>query len=500
MKIVKNFASVLFALCILVSSVTVPVSARSYKFRLEAPKLSGVHNTKQGLSVVWKRVGAAEGYIVYRKKSGSRGWKRLAEVRSNKTAYTDKTARHANTYTYVVKAFRENVKSKQSPNPKSNTYVAVPKIKSVTIVKNGVRLKWRSYKDVTDISVYRRTQGNDNWKKLATLSPDTKTFVDMTAKSGIKYSYQVRQSIGKVMSARDGNIVNKAFISAPYGLVATGSYNGVKLSWHTVHGAKRYLIYRKVQGEEQWRQISYSSSNAYRDKTAPTGKYVHYKVCAYMNQNAISAFSRSAFAKLIDPRKPMVALTYDDGPYRPVTNRILDVLEKYGAKATFFVVGSRVSTYSDCIKRANSLGCQIGNHTYNHRILTEATDSQIISEISSTNAAIERCIGKGASIVRAPGGSVSSRVRNLVNYPLINWSVDTLDWKHRNTAKIIGNVKSNVTDGSIILMHDLYTTTGNAAEVIIPWLINNGYQLVTVSEMMYYKGIRMTAGNVYYRG
>ncbi len=499
MKKVEKFALALVVFCFLAATAMVSVSAQGY-FRIKAPEMKGVHNVKQGLCVVWKRVGAAEGYIVYRQKAGNQNWKRVAQVSADQSSYTDTTVKHATTYKYVVKAFREKTKSNQSPNPKSNTFVITPKIKSVAIVRNGVRLKWRGYKDITLVSVYRRTQGSENWKKLASLSGGTKSFVDMTAKSGVKYSYQVRQSIGNVMSVRDGSIVNKTFIAAPYGLAANTGYSGVKLSWNTVQGAKRYLIYRKVQGEEQWRQVASSSSNSYYDKTAPTGRYVHYKVCAYMNADTVSAFSRSAFSKLIDPNKPMVALTYDDGPYRPVTNQILDVLEKYGARATFFVVGRRVSTYSDCIKRAYSLGCQIGNHTYNHKVLTEATDSQIVSEISATNSAIERCIGKDSSIVRAPGGSISSRVRNLVDYPLINWSVDTLDWKHRNTAKIIGNVKSNVTDGSIVLMHDLYSTTSNAAEVIIPWLINNGYQLVTVSEMMYYKGIRMIGGNVYYHG
>ena len=104
----------------------------------------------------------------------------------------------------------------------------------------------------------------------------------------------------------------------------------------------------------------------------------------------------------------------------------------------------------------------------------------ITSEIEDTNRAIKRVIGKGSSIVRAPGGSVNGRVRNVVGYPLIGWSVDTLDWQHRNTARVIASVKSSVKDGSIVLMHDLYSSTGNAVQVIVPWLVNQGYQLVTV--------------------
>lgn len=498
MKNVKKIALTLVVVCIFAATAIASVSA-VIASTLAAPEMKSVRNVEQGLNVVWKRVGSAEGYIIYRQKSGNQNWKRLAKVSGTQRSYTDTTVKHAATYKYVVKALKKGVKSKASPNPISKTFVKTPEIKSVTNVRSGVRLKWKANKDITKVSVYRRTQGSEKWKKLASLPGGTKSYIDKTAKSGVKYTYQVRQSIQKVMSVRNGSVVDKSFIAAPKNLEANAAYSGVKLSWSTVNGAEKYLIYRKVQGKD-WKKVESVSSDSYYDKKAPKGKYVYYKVCAYMNADAVSAFSRSTFSKLVDPNKPMVALTYDDGPYRPVTNQILDVLEKYGARATFFVVGSRVSTYSDCIKRADSLGCQIGNHTYNHRVLTEATDSQVISEISMTNSAIEKCIGKGASIVRAPGGSTSSRVRSLVDYPFIYWSVDTLDWKYRNTAKIIGNVKSNVTDGSIVLMHDLYSTTGNAAEVIIPWLINNGYQLVTVSELMYYKGITMTNGTTYYHG
>lgn len=500
MKSMKKYALTFLSVCVVILSVAISAAASGYYFRLEAPKIKGVHNATAGLEVSWNRVSAAEGYIVYRQKIGTNNWKRIAQVKSTTTSHTDKTVKHANTYKYVVKAFRGNSKSRQSPNPKSNTFVAVPKIKSATIVKSGIRLKWQLNRDVTSVSVYRRTQGSENWKKLVSVYATENSFIDKTARSGVKYSYQIRQSIGKIMSARNGNILYRYFVAAPDNLLAKEKYGGVSLSWKSVNGANGYYIYRKSQGEEQWHYIGKTQTNSYFDSSAPVGKYVHYKVCAYINRSSVSAFSHGTFSRRLDPNKPMVALTYDDGPYRPVTNQILDVLEKYRAKATFFVVGSRVSTYSDCIKRAYSLGCQIGNHTYNHKVLTEATDSQIISEISNTNAVIERCLGKGTSIVRAPGGAVSSRVRSLVDYPLIGWSVDTLDWKHRNTAKIIANVKSNVTDGSIVLMHDLYSTTGNAAEVIIPWLINHGYQLVTVSELMYYKGIRMYDGNVYYHG
>ena len=94
-------------------------------------------------------------------------------------------------------------------------------------------------------------------------------------------------------------------------------------------------------------------------------------------------------------------------------------------------------------------------------------------------------------------GAVNDTVRGYVDTPLILWSIDTLDWKYRNSSSVVSNIKNNVRDGSIVLMHDLYGSTGNATETIVPWLVKNGYQLVTVSEMMAVKGIDVKKGNLY---
>ena len=101
--------------------------------------------------------------------------------------------------------------------------------------------------------------------------------------------------------------------------------------------------------------------------------------------------------------------------------------------------------------------------------------------------------------MRPPGGSFNnSTVKNNVGAPIIMWSVDTRDWESRNSSKIVSNIKNNVCDGSIVLMHDLYDSTASATETIVPWLVNNGYQLVTVTELMDAKGITMQNGTAYY--
>lgn len=203
----------------------------------------------------------------------------------------------------------------------------------------------------------------------------------------------------------------------------------------------------------------------------------------------------------IDPDKPMVALTFDDGPKPGSTNQILDLLEANGVSATFFIQGKQAAQYPDLVRRAHSLGCEIGNHTYNHKDLTILNDQEAMDQIESVNSLVKELTGAGCGLVRPPHGRGwrDSRVLTLVPYPLIMWSIDTRDWSTHDPVKTIAAVLDNVKDGDIILMHDVYTETAEAAATVIPELIARGYQLVTVSEMFAYKGLDLSAGHAYRR-
>jgi peptidoglycan/xylan/chitin deacetylase (PgdA/CDA1 family) len=198
----------------------------------------------------------------------------------------------------------------------------------------------------------------------------------------------------------------------------------------------------------------------------------------------------------IDPARPMVALTFDDGPYAPVGNQIMDSLAQYGGKATFFVVGSRAAAYQTELKRMVAEGHEIGNHTFDHKYLTKLNGAQIQSEIKRCNDAVFAASGVRPALVRLPGGLKNHTVLANVNAPIIMWSIDTLDWKTRNTSKTVNAVLSHVKDGDIVLMHELYSQTGAAALEIIPKLAAAGYQMVTVSEMAQYRG-GVVPGGVY---
>lgn len=201
----------------------------------------------------------------------------------------------------------------------------------------------------------------------------------------------------------------------------------------------------------------------------------------------------------IDSSEKLIALTFDDGPYSPVTEKILDTLEKYDAKATFFVVGNRIASYAKSVKRANDLGCEIGSHTYSHKNLTKLNSNEMKSEIDKSNEEIKKITGKDISIVRPPEGAVNDTVKSSVKYPLIMWSVDSDDWKYKNAEKDYTEVMKDVKDGSIILMHDLYPETAKAVERLIPALMVEGYKFVTVSELMEARGIKLENGKNYYK-
>lgn len=199
----------------------------------------------------------------------------------------------------------------------------------------------------------------------------------------------------------------------------------------------------------------------------------------------------------IDPNKPMIALTFDDGPHAKNTVRILDALEKVHGRATFFVLGELVDGKSEILKRASDMGCEIGNHSFDHSNFTKLSADEMKTQLSKTSNLVKAATGKGTGLTRIPYGSVNETIRKVVGTPMIGWSLDTRDWESRNADKVVDKVLKNVKDGDIIIMHDIYSSTADAVERLIPELRAKGYQLVTVSELMEARGIKMVNGRVF---
>ena len=178
-----------------------------------------------------------------------------------------------------------------------------------------------------------------------------------------------------------------------------------------------------------------------------------------------------------------VALTFDDGPNPNTTPIALELLKKYNAKGTFFMVGKAVAGNEEIIKQVVAEGHQIGNHSWSHPLLTKISLEQAKSQINDTTEALKKASGQDVHIMRPPYGGINATIQAAVDQSFILWDVDTLDWKNRNTASIMKEVRK-ARPGSIILMHDVHQTSINALPTVLQYLTKQGFELVTIDELM----------------
>lgn len=191
--------------------------------------------------------------------------------------------------------------------------------------------------------------------------------------------------------------------------------------------------------------------------------------------------------KNIDPNKPMIALTFDDGPTKKYTPIILDTLKENNASATFFILGSKAESEPEILQRMVLEGNEIGNHTFSHKQLTTLSKERIEEEITHTQESIFKVTNKYPQIIRPPYGSKNDLVFQCADdKKIVTWTIDTEDWRSKNAETVVKKVLNEVEDGSIILMHDMYASTAEAAVILIPELQEKGYQLVTISELYAY--------------
>ena len=205
---------------------------------------------------------------------------------------------------------------------------------------------------------------------------------------------------------------------------------------------------------------------------------------------------QSVFGALSDEEHPKIALTFDDGPHPIYTEELLDGLKKRKVMATFFLIGNNIEGNEEVVKRMAEEGHLIGSHTYNHVQLNKLSESKAKEEILKGCNKIYETTGVCPSFVRPPFGEWKKNLDFCVTMLPVFWNVDSLDWKLQNTEKIVKRVVKDVKEGDIILMHDIYDATADAAVVLIPELTARGYQLVTVSELAAARG-GMSAGHKY---
>ncbi len=373
-------------------------------------------------------------------------------------------------------------------------------IKAKSLKGPKVKITWNKTRKATGYQVYRSTNAK-KFKKIGVVKKNE--FTDVNVKSGKVYYYKVR-AVKKNRESATGNPSDVAAVyMKPAAPAVTGSYvkKKIKLTWGKTEGADSYDIYKK-NSKGEYKKIGTTKKLHYTDNKVKKGKSYLYKVVAAYSKDGKTVKSKKSrqcevLAASIDPNKKMVALTFDDGPGQ-YTKDIVNCLKKNDAKATFFVVGSQVDSYKSSVKAASEIGCDIGNHTYTHPDLSRLSEKEIKNQINRTDKKVEGATGKTPTLMRPPYGSVNGKVEQAVGKPMILWSIDTRDWETRSKEKTINAVMGHVKDGDIILMHDIYKPTKEAACTLIVQLKRKGYQLVTVRELAKYRGYTLTRGKVYH--
>lgn len=493
----KNIFKRLLAVTLLIA-VLLPAAniARAESGRVAGTGNLKVINAKDGLFISWDKVEGAVSYVVYKYDYANNLFTHEATPEVN--YYQDYKTENGAYYIYrIAYVLEDGVRYPYETGVRFRC-LKMPRV-ILNCTPNSIMVSWNKIPTATQYRVYRKAQGESSWLCVRVVRDmNTNYVMDYNVKNGGKYTYTVKAFCGNVPGSYNISGVSTDYWRAPT-VTSKHSPSGVVLSWDKYSNKHTYIIDHRSAVSPSWKTVG----EVY-DKGTYTCSFdnidfgvINYFRIRLKNTNLVS-YSTSVYG--IDPNKPMVALTYDDGPLTSVTNSIVSTLKKNGGRATFFVVGNRVGSYKSSLKNAFDAGCEIGNHTYGHYILTNYKQSTIKSQINQTNNAVKKITGKAPTLVRAPGGSINSTVKSSVEYPLIQWNVDTLDWKYRNANSVVSSVKNNVKDGSIILMHDLYKSTADATKTIVPWLKSQGYQMVTVTELMQIRGHDLNAGQVYYSG
>jgi len=207
--------------------------------------------------------------------------------------------------------------------------------------------------------------------------------------------------------------------------------------------------------------------------------------------------SAVASAEIAGQEQKYVALTFDDGPRADTTGRLLDGLRERDAKATFFLIGRQIAGNEDLVRRMKAEGHQVGNHTWNHVRIQSATYATVEQEVGCTEQALCSLLGNDTYWLRPPYGQLDQKQRSWFCVPLIQWSVDPQDWKVKNTETVRKAVEKVVQPGDIILLHDFYATSVDAALEIVDDLQAQGYQFVTLKELFSVYGVCPECGVLY---
>ncbi len=383
----------------------------------------------------------------------------------------------------------------------------VKKLDSAKITQSSVELKWDKVKDADGYYVYTKAFDEPDFKKVLTVKKATECTVQKL-KSFTDYTLSVT-SFKKFSDIVESGKTNLDIQTAPatpvFSECKSTNEGSITLKWNKVKEAVKYQV-QYAKGDE--RDFSNAVTKNYKasehpqttitglDKSGPYSLRIR-SIAAKDDKTFKSLWSVSNTVYIaenftlrsdIDPNKPMIALTFDDGPgYNKASKKILDTLEKYNAKATFFMVGKNAAAHPGNIKRKARLGMELGNHTWNHYHYGSNVNP---SDISKASNAIFNICGVHPTAFRSPGGMTTGTIKKECkkeNMPIYYWTIDTEDWRSRDADSVYDKVIDSVSDGDIVLMHEIYNSTAKAVKRLVPKLKKKGYQLVTCRELMYAK-------------
>lgn len=240
-----------------------------------------------------------------------------------------------------------------------------------------------------------------------------------------------------------------------------------------------------------------SSGTEYDSVNGKIGEYVVQANEGILDKDTGEKMEKSLYVpRKIDKSKKLIAFTFDDGPMKGRTERVLKALEKEDFRATFFMLGQNAQAYPDVVEKVYKSGNEVAGHSWDHPLLTRLSSEQIKNQQDKMNAALFKACGSKAAIFRPPYGGFNDNVKKNIDAPLILWNIDTLDWKTKSAPATEKAILDKAQDGDIVLMHDIHEPTVQAVEHVLPILKQRGYEVCTVSELLEAKGIQVKKGNV----
>lgn len=480
----KRLLSIFACLLVVLTLLPVPVSAAKSTLKITKQPKSCYVEAGEKISVTVKAKGKGLKYQWYVRNPGGKKFHKssiksatyectMTEARNGRSLYCvvkDKYGNSVKTKTVVCKIPTALQITKQ---PESER-VALGKKTSISVKAKGDGLTYQWY---------YRSAGRD------TFSLSSITSATYSAKMTVPRS---NREFYCVITDRYGNSVQTDTVTA----MANGSF---KASQYNIPVDKTKNLANQL-GFSVDDTMTWTSSDPEIAEVSTEGVVTGLKkgtvtITALGERTGIRAKCKVR----VGPLK-QIALTFDDGPSSH-TSRLLDYLEDNDqVKVTFFMVGDRLNSYNGTVKRIAKQGHELGYHSYSHQTQTNLSSSKITSDYNKSNKILKNLTGQSFTLWRTPGGAYNSRVLKSVPLPHILWSVDTRDWETRNATKVYNAIIKGAKDGAIILLHDLHGTTVDGAIKAMKKLQEEGYELVTVTELLSRNGSAPKAGKTYSSG